>query len=77
MTNIPINAEPVSTIKVTGTTWNPNAGKDQQLAEQVERQQAFKKAQLEAGKDLEARLLLMEHAIAHIQQELKTLKESN
>ena len=77
MNHIDITSEPVSTIKVTGTSWNPGAGREQQLAEQAERQQAYKKAQLDAGKDLEARLLLMEGAIGHLQEELKKLKENN
>ena len=76
MKHIDIKSEPVSTVKVTGTSWNPNAGREQFLAKQAERQQAFKEAQLAAGKDLETRLLMMEGAIAHLQDELKALKEN-
>lgn len=76
MTSININAEPVSTVKVIGPTWNPNKGRDQLLQEQEDRKQAFEKAQLESGKNLEMRLLQMEGAIAHLQQELKALKGS-
>lgn len=76
MTSININAEPVSTVKVTGPTWNPNKGRDQLLKEQEERKQAFDKAQLESGKNLEMRLLCMEAAIKYMQDEIKALKGS-
>lgn len=68
---IDLNSEPVSTIKVTGTTWNPNAGRDRIQAEQAEREAAHKQAQIEAGTDLNLRVMMLEHAVADLQKELK------
>lgn len=76
MNHIDIKSEPISTVKMTRTFWNPNAGREQFLAEQTDKQRAFKEAQLAAGKDLETRLLIIEGAIAHLQGELKALKEN-
>lgn len=73
MNNIDINAEPVSTIKISSTNWNPGKGRQQQLEEKAVEADAFKKARLDGGKDLELRLLVMEHALADLQKKVQKI----
>lgn len=76
MNSIPINSEPVSTIKISSTTWQPNRGQEQQKQEKAEQAQAFHQASLESGKDLKLRVLVLEHALADLQQKVQKIVSS-